>query len=115
MGEYVNNNVISATSDDIGMLKSEISTLQYKVRRMSTADSRNKQNSKLWKPEVTPPRRRGGSFRGRSDRQNDSGRQKNLVQTTAQMVTVVKGEISMVEISQGTAATMVSHLALKPK
>ena len=30
MGEYVNNDVISATSDDIGKLKNEISTLQYK-------------------------------------------------------------------------------------
>ena len=27
MGEYVNNDVVSATSDDIGKLKNEISTL----------------------------------------------------------------------------------------
>ena len=39
MGEYVNNDVISATSDDIGKLKSEISTHQYKVRRMTLADT----------------------------------------------------------------------------
>ena len=75
MGEYVNNDVISATCDDIGKLKDEISTLQYKVRRMTLADTRSKQNSKPWKQEVTPPRRRGGNFRGKGGRQNDSSRQ----------------------------------------
>ena len=75
MGEYVNNDVISATSDDIGKLKNENSTLQYKVRRMTSADTRSKPNSKPWKPEVTPPRTRGGNFRGKGGRQNDCGRQ----------------------------------------
>ena len=75
MGEFVNNDVVSATSDDIGKLKNEISTLQYKVRRMTSADTRNKPNSKPWKPEVTPPRRIGGNFRGKGGRQNDAGRQ----------------------------------------
>ena len=75
MGEYVNNDVISATSDDIGKLKNEISTLQYKVRRMKSTDTRSKPNSKPLKPEVTPPRRRGGNFRGKGGRQNDSSRQ----------------------------------------
>ena len=65
MGGYVNNDVVSATSDDIGKLKNEIPTLQYKVRRMTMADPRSKQNSKPWKPEVTSPRRKGSSFRGR--------------------------------------------------
>ena len=74
VGEYVNNDVVSATSDDIGKLKNEISTLQYKVRRMTSADTRGKPNTKPWKPEVTPPRRRG-NFRGKGGRQNDSGRQ----------------------------------------
>ena len=46
MGEYVNNDVVSATSGDIGNLKNEISTLQYKVRRMTSADTRSKPNSK---------------------------------------------------------------------
>ena len=75
MGEYVNNDVISATSDDIGKLKNEISTLQYKVRRMTSANTRSKPNSKPLKPEVTPPRRRGGNFRGKGGRQNDSSRE----------------------------------------
>ena len=57
MGEFVNNDVVSATSEDIGKLKNEISTLQYKVRRMTSADMRSKPNSKPWKPKVTPPRR----------------------------------------------------------
>ena len=34
MGEFVNNDVVSATSEDIGKLKNEISALQFKVRRM---------------------------------------------------------------------------------
>ena len=46
MGEFVNNDVVSATSDDIGKLKNEISTLQYKVRRMTSADTRSKPSSK---------------------------------------------------------------------
>ena len=77
MGEFVNNDVVSATSDDIGKLKNEIFTLQYKVRRMTSADTRSKPNSKPCKPEVIPPRRRGGNFRGKGGRQNDSGRQTN--------------------------------------
>ena len=74
MGEFVNNDVITATSDDIGKLKNEISALQFKVRRMMPLDTRNKPNTKPWKLEVTPPRRKAGNFRGRGFRQNDSGR-----------------------------------------
>ena len=77
VGEFVNNDVVSATSDDIGKLKNEVSTLQYKVGRMTSADTRSKPNSKPWKPEVTPPRRRGGNFRGNGARQNDFGRPSN--------------------------------------
>ena len=58
MGEFVSNDVISATSDDIGKLKNEISALQFRVRRMMPSDTRNKPNTKPWKPEVTPPRRK---------------------------------------------------------
>ena len=38
-----------------------------------------------------------------------------LVLIIVQMVTVVVVEISMVEISQGTVAAMVSHLAIRVK
>ena len=75
MGEFVNNDVVSATSEDIGKLKNEISSLQYKVRRMTSTDTRSKLNSKPWKPKITPPRRRGGNFIGKGGRQNDAGRQ----------------------------------------
>ena len=44
---------------------------------MLPSDSRNKPNPKLWKPEVTPPRRKGNTFRGRGFRQNDIGRRDN--------------------------------------
>ena len=74
MGEFVNNDVVSATSEDIGKLKNEILALQFKVRRMMPSDSRNKPSTKPWKPEVTPPRRKGNNFRGKGFRQNDSGR-----------------------------------------
>ena len=77
MGEFVNNDVVSATSEDIGKLKNDISALQFKVRRMMPPDSRNKPNTKPWKPEVTPLRRKGNNFRGRGFRQNDSGRRDN--------------------------------------
>ena len=77
MGEFVNNDVVPATSEDIGKLKNEISALQFKVRRMMPSDSRNKPNPKPWKPEVTPPRRKGNNFRDRGFRQNDSGRRDN--------------------------------------
>ena len=77
IGEFVNNDVLSATSDDIGKLKNEISALQFKVRRMLPSDSINKPNPKPWKPEVTPPRRKGNNFRGRGFRQNDIGRRDN--------------------------------------
>ena len=77
MGEFVNNDVITATSDDIGKLKNEISALQFRFRRMMPSDIRNKPNTKPWKPEVTTPRRKGGNFRGRGFRQNDSGRRDN--------------------------------------
>ena len=77
MGEFINNDVVSATSEDIGKLKNEISALQFKARRMMPSDSRNKPNPKPWKPEVTPPRRKGNNFRGRGFRQNNSGRRDN--------------------------------------
>ena len=113
MGEYVNNDVVSATIGDIGKLKNEISTLQCKVRRMTSQDTRSKPNSKLWKPEVTPPRRRGGNFRGKRGRQNDSGRQAG--NNTGTKITVVILEVSMVEISQRTVVVIVSHLAIEAK
>ena len=42
---------------------------------MSAADPRNRSNNKPWKPEVTPPSRRGGFNRGRGGRQFDNMQQ----------------------------------------
>ena len=81
MGQFVNNDVISATSDDIGKLKSEISALQFKVRRM-LPENRNKPTPKPWKPEVTQPRRKSNNFRGKGFRPNDSGRRDNQNQNS---------------------------------
>ena len=113
MREYVNNDVVSVTSDDIGKLKHEISTLQYKVRRMTSADTWSKPNSKPWKPVVTPPREEEIVLEVKEvDKMILVDR---LVLIIVQMETVVVVEISMVEISQGTVAVMVSHLAIKAK
>ena len=42
-----------------------------RFNKLSTADPRNRSH-KPWKPEVTPPRRRGGFNRGRGGRQFDN-------------------------------------------
>ena len=110
MGEFVNNDMVSATSEDIGKLKNEISTLQYKVRRMTSADTRSKPNSKPRKPEVTPPRRRGGNFRGKGGRQMMLV--DKLVIVLAQMAIAVVVGISMVGISQEIVITIIGHLAI---
>ena len=79
MGQYADTAVVSATPSDIGKIKQDINNLQYNVRKMSTGGPRNRIQNKPWKPEVTPPRRRGGSSRGnfrggRTDFQNRQNR-----------------------------------------
>ena len=49
-----------------------MNTLQVRFNKISSADFRGKTSSKPWKPEVTPPRRRGGFNRGREGRQFDN-------------------------------------------
>ena len=41
-----------------------MNTMQVRFNKISSADFINR-SSKPWKPEVTPPRRRGGFIRGR--------------------------------------------------
>ena len=113
MGEFVNNDVVSATSDDIGKLKNKISTLQYRVRRMTSADPRSKPNSKPWKHEITPPRRKEGNFRGKEGRQNDSGRRTNNNSGTNGNSS--NGRNFNSRISQGVAIMVVGHLAIGVK
>ena len=83
MGQYADTAVVSATSSDIGKIKQDINNLQYNVRKMSAAGPRNRIQNKPWKPEVTPPRRRGGSSRGnfRGSRTDFQNRQNRLRDT----------------------------------
>ena len=89
MGQYADTAVVSATPPDIGKIKQDISNLQYNVQKMSTAGPRNRIQNKLWKPEVTPPRRRGGSSRGnfRGGRTDFQNRQNRLRHQTMGMET----------------------------
>ena len=48
-----------------------MNALQVRFNKITSADFRSK-SSKAWKPEVTPPRRRGGFNRGRGGRQFDN-------------------------------------------
>ena len=48
-----------------------MNAMQVRFNKISPADFMNKYN-KPWKPEVTPPRRRGGFSRGRGGRQFDN-------------------------------------------
>ena len=52
-----------------------MNTLQVRFSQISSADFRGISSSKPWKPEVTPPRRRGGFNRGRGGRQSDNAQQ----------------------------------------
>ena len=113
MGEYVNNDVVSATSDDIGKLKNEISTLQYKVRRMTMANPRSKHIQNLGNLRLLLPEGEEVVLEVKGiDRMTRVG---GTVPPLVQIVTMVVVEISMVEISQETVAVMVSHLAIKVK
>ena len=58
MGEFVNNDVVSATSEDIGKLKNEISALQFKVGRMMPSDSRNKPKYKTLETRSDPSQKK---------------------------------------------------------
>ena len=57
---------------DIGKIQQDMNAMQVKFNKLSTADPRNRSNNKPWKPEVSPPRRRGGFNRGRGGRQFDN-------------------------------------------
>ena len=58
MGEFVNNDVITATSDDRCKLKNEISALQFRVRRMMPSDTRNKPNTKTLETRSDPSQKK---------------------------------------------------------
>ena len=74
IGQHVDNRVVGASAADIDKIRQHMNTMQVRFDNMSSADTRDKQLKKPWKPEVTPPRRRGGFNRGRGGRRNDNSR-----------------------------------------
>ena len=69
------NNVVHPTTADVGKIQQDVNTMWVRFTKISSADFRGKSSNKPWKPEVTPPRRRGGSDRGRGGRQFDNMQQ----------------------------------------
>ena len=74
IGQHMENNVVNPTAADVGKIQQDMNAMQVRFSKMSSADFRNRSN-KPWKPEVTPPRRRGGFSRGRGCRQFDNMQQ----------------------------------------
>ena len=71
IGQHMENNVVSPTAANVSKIHQDMNALQVRFNKITSADFRSK-SSKSWKPEVTPPRRRGGFNRGRGGRQFDS-------------------------------------------
>ena len=69
IGQHMENNMVNSTTADVGKIQQDMNAKQLRFNKISLEDFRNKSNNKPWKPEVTPPRRRGGFSRGRGDRQ----------------------------------------------
>ena len=71
IGQHMENNVVGPTAADVSKIHQDMNDLQVRFNKITSADFRSKSN-KPWKPEVTPPRRRGGFNRGRGHRQFDN-------------------------------------------
>ena len=65
IGQHVNNRMVGVTSAELDKIRHDLNSIQVRFNNMSATDTRDKLPKKPWKPEVTPPRRRGGSNRGR--------------------------------------------------
>ena len=68
IGQHMENYVVSPTAADVSKICQDMNALQVRFNKITSADFRSK-SGKPWKPEVTPPRRRGGFNRGRGGRQ----------------------------------------------
>ena len=64
--------MVNPTTADRGKIRQDMNAMQVRLNKISSADFRGKSSNKPWKPEVTPPRRRGGFNRGRGGRQFDN-------------------------------------------
>ena len=71
IGQHMENNVVSPTVADVSKIHQDMNALQVRFNKITSADFRSI-SSKPWKPEVTPPRRRGGFNRGRGGRHFDN-------------------------------------------
>ena len=71
IGQHVENKVVNPTIADVSKICQDMNALQVRFNKISSADFRSK-TSKPWKPEVTPPKRRGGFNRGRGGRQYEN-------------------------------------------
>ena len=71
IGEHVENKVVNPTIADVSKICQDMNALQVRFNKLSSADFRNK-TSKPWKPEVIPPKRRGGFNTGRGGRQYEN-------------------------------------------
>ena len=86
IGQHVENKVVNPTIEDVSKICQDMNALQVRFNKISSADFRSK-TSKPWKPEVTPPKRKGGFNRGRGGKQyenayrNDRFKNENDVQS----------------------------------
>ena len=71
IGQHVEDKVVNPTMADVSKIRQDMDALQVKFNKISSTDFRSK-TSKPWKPEVTPPKRRGGINRGRGGKQYDN-------------------------------------------
>ena len=71
IGQHVENKVVNLTIADVSKIHHDMNALQVRFNKISSADFRSK-TSKPWKPEVTPPKRRGGFNRGRGGKQYEN-------------------------------------------
>ena len=71
IGQHVENKVVNPTIADVSKICQDMNASQLRFNKISSADFRSK-TSKPWKPEVTPPKRRGGFNRGRGGRQYEN-------------------------------------------
>ena len=69
--QHMENNVVSPTAADVSKICQDMNALQVRFNKITSANFRSK-SSKPWKPEVTPPRRRGGFSRCKGGRQFDN-------------------------------------------
>ena len=71
IGQHVENKVVNPTMADVSKIRQDMDALQVRFNKISSADFRSKA-SKPWKPEVTPPKSRGGFNRGKGGKQYDN-------------------------------------------